>query len=90
MAYYLCPHCGEKSYIFGKEGAKETAKEMGLEFLGDVPLHVDIREKSDSGAPVTISDPKSPHAAPFFEIAKRVIEKMETKEDVQKPKIIIE
>ena len=51
MSYFLCPSCGERSDIFGHGGAEqEAARSSTLPFLGAVPLHMDIREKSDSGS----------------------------------------
>ncbi len=51
MAGYLCPHCGEVSDPFGAGGAEKAAAQMGLPFLGRIPLHIDIRIASDAGAP---------------------------------------
>jgi len=69
MSYFLCPSCGERAEIFGHGGARATAAELGCDFLGEVPLHIAIRETSDSGSPITASDPDGPHAAIFREIA---------------------
>jgi ATP-binding protein involved in chromosome partitioning len=68
MSYFLCSNCKEKHYIFGTDGVKNTANSMGLPFLGDVPLHPKIRELSDLGKPITISDPKSDQAQSYFGI----------------------
>ena len=57
-----------------------TAKDMGLPFLGEVPLHPKIRELSDAGKPITISDPKSPQAAAYFEIANKIMKTIEDPE----------
>jgi ATP-binding protein involved in chromosome partitioning len=51
MAGYLCPHCGEVSDPFGTGGAEKAAAQLGLPFLGRIPLHIDIRIASDAGAP---------------------------------------
>ncbi|HWB49349.1 MAG TPA: Mrp/NBP35 family ATP-binding protein [Stellaceae bacterium] len=72
MSYFLCPHCGERSDIFSHGGARREAERLGVEFLGEVPLDLAIRETSDEGRPVTVSDPGSPHAALFREIAAKV------------------
>ena len=71
MSYYICPHCGEKSYIFGHNGAKETAEKMGQKFLGEIPLDTNIRENSDKGTPVVLKDKK--FAGIYKEIAERII-----------------
>ena len=48
MSYFLCPKCGERSEIFGHGGAREEAERLGVPFLGEIPLHLDIRTTSDS------------------------------------------
>jgi ATP-binding protein involved in chromosome partitioning len=72
MSYFVCPHCGERSEIFSHGGARREAERLGTDFLGEVPLDMAIRETSDSGRPITVSDPASPHAAVFRAIAERV------------------
>ncbi len=72
MAYFVSPGSGEKSYIFGEGGARRMAEKLGCDFLGEVPLHMTIREKSDNGEPVVATAPDSDEAKPFIEIARRV------------------
>jgi len=72
MSYFLCPHCGERSEIFSHGGARREAERLGCEFLGEVPLDLAIRETSDEGRPITVSDPGSPYALLFREIATKV------------------
>jgi ATP-binding protein involved in chromosome partitioning len=72
MSYFLCPKCGERSEIFGHGGAREEAEKMGVPFLGEVPLHLDIRTTSDSGHPIVVAKPDSPHAQVYRNIAGRV------------------
>ncbi|HEU5274424.1 MAG TPA: iron-sulfur cluster carrier protein ApbC, partial [Xanthobacteraceae bacterium] len=74
MSYFVCPKCGERSDIFGHGGAQHEAERQGVRFLGAVPLHIEIRETSDSGRPVVATDPEGPHAKAFREIAARVRE----------------
>ncbi|MDP6565288.1 MAG: iron-sulfur cluster carrier protein ApbC [Alphaproteobacteria bacterium] len=76
MSYFLCPNCGHRSEIFGHGGARETAAELGCDFLGEVPLHMTLRETSDAGTPVVASQPESEHAAAFMAIARAVIERL--------------
>src|SRR6476660_838644 len=52
MATYVCPHCGEPSHPFGTGGAEDAAGEMGVPFLGRLPLSLAIREASDAGQPL--------------------------------------
>jgi len=72
MSYFLCPKCGERSEIFGHGGAREEAGKLGVPFLGEVPLHLDIRTTSDSGHPIVVAMPDSPHAVVYKNIAGRV------------------
>jgi ATP-binding protein involved in chromosome partitioning len=72
MSYFLCPECGTRTDIFGHGGARYEAERLGVPFLGEVPLHMDIREKSDSGRPVVATDPDGPHTKIYREIAERV------------------
>ncbi|HLG45365.1 MAG TPA: iron-sulfur cluster carrier protein ApbC [Reyranella sp.] len=72
MSYFLCPKCGERSEIFGHGGAHEEADKLGVPFLGEVPLHLDIRTTSDSGHPIVVAMPDSPHAQVYRNIAGRV------------------
>jgi ATP-binding protein involved in chromosome partitioning len=71
MSYFVCPKCGERSDIFGHGGAAHEAEKLGLPFLGGVPLHIEIRETSDSGKPITATAPDSLHAQIYREIAAR-------------------
>ncbi len=72
MSMFICPHCGTRSDIFGHGGARHEAERLGVPFLGEVPLAMDIREKSDAGAPVVATEPDGAHAKIFREIAARV------------------
>jgi len=72
MSTFICPQCGARSDIFGHGGARAEAERLGVPFLGEVPLHMDIRERSDSGQPVVASVPDGPHAQAYRAIAARV------------------
>ena len=91
MSYFVCPACGEQSNIFGHGGARAEAEKLGVPFLGEVPLHMDIREKSDSGQPIVISDPDSPLAGIYREIADKTWAGIEQEVSTRAaPKIVIE
>jgi ATP-binding protein involved in chromosome partitioning len=77
MSYFLCPHCGERTDIFSHGGARQEATKLGVDFLGEVPLDIAIRETSDGGRPIVASAPDSPHSAVFRAIAERVWEKID-------------
>lgn len=72
MSYFICPHCAERTDIFGQGGAAAMADDLGIDFLGSIPLHPQVREGSDTGVPIVESDPDSPVARAFAEIAQKV------------------
>jgi ATP-binding protein involved in chromosome partitioning len=76
MSYFLCPHCGERTEIFGHGGVEGVADEVGLDVLGEIPLHATIRSGADAGVPVTVSEPESPQARAFVQLAERVAAKL--------------
>ena len=92
MSYFLCPSCGTRSDIFGYGGARKEAERQGVPFLGEVPLHMTIREKSDSGMPVVATEPDGPHAKIYREIAAKVLEQIKGGPAAGRtaPKIVIE
>jgi len=77
MSTFICPKCGEQTDIFGHGGARDEAKKLGITFLGEVPLHLDIRLNSDAGTPVVVSQPDGPHAAVYRDIASAVLKQLE-------------
>ena len=92
MSYYLCPSCGERSEIFGHGGARAEAARTGMDFLGEVPLHISIRTTSDSGHPIVVSDPESEHAKCYREIADAIWSKIEkaTSTKAAAPRIVVQ
>ena len=76
MSLFICPNCGHESHIFSHGGAKEVAEKMGMEFLGDVPLDIEIRETSDDGRPIVVSQPDSLHAEAYVTMARRIWDKI--------------
>jgi ATP-binding protein involved in chromosome partitioning len=89
MSTFICPHCGTQSDIFGHGGARREAERLEVPFLGEVPLALDIREKSDAGTPVVATDPEGAHAKIFRDIATRVRAGLEV-ESRPAPQIVIE
>ncbi len=77
MSYFTCPNCGHRTEIFGHGGAKREAERLGMDFLGDIPLDVAIRETSDGGTPIVVHDPDGEHARAYLRIADRVWSKVE-------------
>jgi ATP-binding protein involved in chromosome partitioning len=89
MSTFICPHCGTRSDIFGHGGARHEAERLAVPFLGEVPLALAIREKSDAGLPVVASEPDGPHALAFRTIAEGVRDALKV-ESRPAPKIVIE
>lgn len=90
MSYFLCPACGTRSDIFGHGGARHEAERLGVPFLGEVPLHIDIRTLSDQGTPIVAKAPDSSHAKLFFAIAEGLRARLQGHPVRQGPKIVIE
>jgi len=92
MSYFLCPNCGDRAEIFGHGGAREEAGLLGMDFLGEVPLHIDIRTTSDGGNPITVSDPDSGHAQAYKGIAEKAWTKVGqaiAANEANAPKIVV-
>jgi len=89
MSYFLCPQCGTRADIFGHGGARHEAQRHGVPFLGEVPLHMRIRESSDAGLPVVATEPDGPHAAVYRSIAVAVRDQLKASGRAA-PKIVIE
>jgi len=91
MSYFLCPSCGTRSDIFAHGGARHEAERLGVPFLGEVPLHMTIREKSDAGLPVVATVPDSEHARIYRDIASKVLAQLKGGAGGKSaPKIVIE
>jgi ATP-binding protein involved in chromosome partitioning len=73
MSFFQCPHCGERTDIFGHGGAEAEARKLGVPFLGAVPLLADVREAGDKGLPSVLSAPDGAAAVAFRAIAERVL-----------------
>src|SRR5437764_8479616 len=89
MSTFICPNCGTRSDIFGQGGARHEAERLAVPFLGEVPLHMTIREKSDAGLPVVATEPDGPHAAIYRDIAAKVRDQL-AGATRRAPKIVIE
>ena len=93
MSYFTCPKCGERSEIFSHGGARIEAERLGIDFLGEIPLDIIIRETSDGGRPIVVSEPESENAQAYRAIADKVWEKIEhslSEQAASAPKIVIQ
>jgi ATP-binding protein involved in chromosome partitioning len=70
MSYFVCDDCGKRHEIFSHGGARRKAEELGVPFLGEIPLAGDIREASDAGTPIVALHPSSGQALAFQEVAR--------------------
>lgn len=78
MSYYICRHCGEREEIFGHGGGKKTAEMLGVPFLGEVPIDPKVVVGGDTGEPIVVADPAAPAAQAFRELARQVVEQVES------------
>lgn len=91
MSFFICNKCGERHEIFGHGGAKAEADRIGVPFLGEVPLDLEVRIRSDSGEPIVATLPESQHAAIYRDIARQVWASLEGGQFSRPaPKIIFE
>jgi ATP-binding protein involved in chromosome partitioning len=92
MSFYCCPNCGHRADIFGHGGAKAEAAHLGTEFLGEIPLLLDIRVAADAGTPIAASAPDSDAAKAYGTLAARVWEKVSGMAVVRSsgPRIVID
>jgi len=92
MSFFCCPACGHRAEIFGHGGARAEAKRIGVDFLGEVPLLLDIRQSGDAGTPVVAAAPDSPAAAAFAAVAQAVWAKVAAglASPVAGPRIVVE
>jgi ATP-binding protein involved in chromosome partitioning len=72
MSYFCCPSCGHRSEIFAHGGARDCATRYGIDFLAEIPLDLDIRTTSDAGRPIVVSEPASPQAEAYRQLAMTV------------------
>ncbi len=87
MSYFIAPDTGNRYEIFGKGGGKKLSAEYGLNFLGQVPLGMEVREGGDSGVPVVVGNPESPQAAAFRTVAEEVARFVSI--EAMKPELVI-
>jgi ATP-binding protein involved in chromosome partitioning len=71
MSYFACPECHHEADIFGHGGGEQMATDLGIPFIGRLPIYQPIREGSDSGVPLMISEPESPAGRAFMAAAER-------------------
>jgi ATP-binding protein involved in chromosome partitioning len=83
MSWFACPHCGERTSIFGAGGGQEAADTLGVPLLAQVPLMPDLRQGGDEGRPIVVTDPDSPAGQALRDAARRIAQS--TRSKVGKP-----
>ena len=77
MSFFCCPNCNHRTELFGHGGAQREAGRLGIEFLGELPLKLAIRELADAGTPIVTAKPETEEAATYRAIAARIWEKVQ-------------
>ena len=90
MSYYCCPQCGHRAELFGHGGARLEAGKLGVEFLGELPLKLEIRELADAGTPIVAARPESPEAGAYQAIAARLWGKLNGAMAPPGPRIVVD
>ena len=91
MSFYCCPNCGHRADLFGHGGAKAEAERLGVEFLGELPLKLEIRELADAGTPIVAARPETHEAETYQRIAARLREKLAERAAAKAgPSIVVE
>lgn len=76
MSVFVCPNCQHETHIFGHDGIRRMSKEAGLDILGSIPLDIRIRETSDQGAPIVVSQPDSLVAKSYLTMTMEVLRRL--------------
>ncbi len=85
MSYFVCPECRHESDLFGKGGGERLAREMGVPFLGQVPLYQPVRVGGDTGVPIVLGEPESPVARALVAAAERIAQQVSIASFARKP-----
>jgi ATP-binding protein involved in chromosome partitioning len=90
MSYFSCPNCGHRSEIFSHGGAHREAERLGVEFLGEMPLDIAIRETSDEGSPIVVTQPSGALAQTYLRMATRLWEQVGGGQLRAPPRIVVQ
>jgi ATP-binding protein involved in chromosome partitioning len=90
MSYYCCPNCGHRAELFGHGGVRAEAARLGTDFLGEVPLVLEVRTASDAGTPIVAAAPESDSAKAFRAVADAVWAKLAGTVRAAGPRIVME
>lgn len=85
MSYFECPQCHHQTHIFSHAGAKNKAQELGVDFLGELPLEEATRYGADQGKPIVVKEPESAQAKRFLAMAEKVLQTLAEKSEKKAP-----
>ena len=88
MSYFACPHCGERTDIFRRDGGAKTSEKLGTRFLGEIPLDAEVCTAGDLGVPIVASHPDSPQSQAFRNISHQLVEVLSDQDSDDELKII--
>ena len=77
MSFFACPKCGEETPIFSRHGAENTCSQMETQFLGAIPIEIDVRKGGDEGKPLMAGNHDSPATIAFNNIADSLVRVLE-------------
>lgn len=89
MSVFICPECGHESHIFSHGNAKKAAEDLGIEFLGALPLDIKIRETSDAGSPIAASV-GTPQSNAFMALASKVLDQVAKSDALPPPRFVMD
>ena len=78
MSWFVCPHCGEREFVFGEGGGQEAADTLGVPLIGQVPLYPPLRQGGDEGKPIVVADPDSPAGEALRQAARTLTKSLKT------------
>lgn len=81
MSGFVCPHCGQITDIFKSGGGEDAANQLGIQFLGRIPLEPGVVQSGDKGMPIVIADPDSASAKAFNGIVKKIVDTVENRQE---------
>ncbi len=88
MSYFSCPHCGERTDIFRRDGGGKISEKLGTRLLGEIPLDAEVCTAGDLGVPIVASHPDSPQSQVFHHIATELVEQLGDQDSDDELKII--
>ena len=83
MSYFVCTHCGERENIFDNGGGKKAAEELGVPFLGEIPIYTNIRISGDKGKPIVIDEKNAVQGQSFLQIARNMAAQISIRNSTQ-------